>query len=150
MLALPLGACLIAASSPDERPARSEARRCWDGSVVPVHLRCPQRSQDPFFIFFDEGSDEIDPGVAVILSNVMQAYRMTGAQELVIVGHHSPSEPPLLAQRRAERVQAHLVRLGIPANVVRIEDGRSDHAPADAADDFPRRVNIFFPPLPDS
>jgi outer membrane protein OmpA-like peptidoglycan-associated protein len=150
VLALPLGACLIAASLPDERPARSEARRCWDGSVVPVHLRCPTRIQDPFFIFFDEGSDEIAPELAVILSNVMQAYRSTGAQDLVIVGHHSPSEPPLLAQRRAERVQAHLVQLGIPANVVRIEDRRWEHLPADGADDFPRRVNIYFPPLPDS
>jgi len=75
-------------------------------------------------VFFDWDSDIIDEQAMSILEAAAQAFNEFGIARIIAVGHADRSGPNDynmgLSERRAEKVQAALERLGIDANVINI------------------------------
>lgn len=75
----------------------------------------------PFLVYFDPGSHALSPGAIGIICGLPFA----GAPNVLIVGHTdtvgSFVDNKILSERRAEAVQACLIRVGVPAHMTRID-----------------------------
>lgn len=75
----------------------------------------------PFLVYFDSGSDALSPGAIGIICGLPFA----GGPNILIVGHTdtvgSFIDNKILSERRAEAVQACLLRIGVPAHKTRID-----------------------------
>lgn len=91
-----------------------------------------------FLLYFLEGKDELTPESQVALDGVLAGLRESGALDVQVIGHTdrlaSDEYNDRLSLQRAERVQAELVRLGIPSARIRTA-GRGEREPLVPTDD---------------
>jgi len=75
-------------------------------------------------LFFRGDSDRMTPQSATELPEIARAITSRPAPEVTLVGHADTSESPAyndaLSMRRAERVRAELVRLGVTATSITV------------------------------
>lgn len=80
-----------------------------------------QSQPAPYLIYFDPGSATLSPGALGIICGLPFA----GGPNILIVGHTdtvgSFIDNKILSERRAEAVQARLVRIGVPSHMIRID-----------------------------
>ena len=109
-----------------------------------------------FEVFFGFDSAELNPTARQVVADAAAAYRRAGQVEVSVVGHTDTSGSPdynlQLSERRAEAVQAALIREGVPAtSIVTIARGQEDLL-VPTADGVRqpenRRVEILLPPAP--
>lgn len=72
-------------------------------------------------VYFDPGSDTLSPGALGIICGLP----FKGGPSFLIVGHTDTVgtfiDNKILSERRAEAVQACLIRIGVPAHKIRID-----------------------------
>lgn len=75
----------------------------------------------PFLVYFDPGSATLSPGAIGIICGLP----FPGGPNFLIVGHTDTVGPlidnKILSERRAEAVQACLIRIGLPSHMIRID-----------------------------
>ena len=103
-----------------------------------------------FILYFLEARDELTPDSRQLLRQVVDEIGRRPAPEIVVIGHTDRVGPvpynDTLSLRRAERVRDELVKVGIPADRIRVE-GRGEREPlVPTPDEVPeprnRRVEI--------
>ena len=82
----------------------------------------------PYLIYFDPGSATLSPGAIGIICGLP----FKGGPSIMVVGHAdtvgSFIDNKILSERRAEAVQACLIRVGVPAARIKI-DSKGDSQP---------------------
>lgn len=80
-----------------------------------------QSQHVPFLVYFDPDSATLSPGAIGIICGLP----FVGRPHFLIVGHTdtvgSFIDSKILSERRAEAVQACLVRIGVPSHMIRID-----------------------------
>lgn len=75
----------------------------------------------PYLVYFDPGSHALSPGALGIIC----ALPFKGGPSVLVVGHTDTVgtfiDNKVLSERRAEAVQACLLRIGVPAHKIRID-----------------------------
>jgi outer membrane protein OmpA-like peptidoglycan-associated protein len=103
-----------------------------------------------FTVYFLEGRDELTPDSRAVLPRILDEIARRPAPEIVVIGHTdrvgAVPYNDVLSLRRAERVRDELVKVGIPADRIRVA-GRGEREPLVATpDEVPeprnRRVEI--------
>jgi outer membrane protein OmpA-like peptidoglycan-associated protein len=84
-----------------------------------------------FAVFFGFDSAELDAAARQVVAEAAAAYRQSGEAQVSVIGHTDTSGPAdynlRLSERRAEAVQAALIREGVPAtSIVTIARGQED------------------------
>lgn len=78
----------------------------------------------PFLVFFDWGKPELRSDDSAILDKVAEVYRANPGARLQLMGHTDRSGSAAVNRaaglRRAEAVQAELVKRGVPRNVMSV------------------------------
>jgi outer membrane protein OmpA-like peptidoglycan-associated protein len=103
-----------------------------------------------FMLYFVEGRDEFTPESLPVLQSILGEIARRPAPEIVVIGHTdrvgTVASNDALSLRRAERVRAELVKLGLAEDRIRVA-GRGEREPLiPTADEVPeprnRRVEI--------
>lgn len=106
-----------------------------------------------YIVFFDWDHSDLQVDAKEILAQAAANAQLGGISSIVATGHADRSGTDQynlrLSKRRAESVQAELVRLGVPMSEIAIE-WKGEHAPLVPTDDGirepqNRRVEIVFP-----
>jgi OOP family OmpA-OmpF porin len=96
---------------------------CPGGFTLPAGQACP--SADPWLLFFDWDSSEINPATAAILDSVVRLFPDFEGYSIAMSSHTDRSGTEAynmrLSRRRAERVRDYLVARRIPAASIRFE-----------------------------
>ncbi len=91
-----------------------------------------------FLLYFLEGKDELTPESQAEMARVLAELRESSAPDVLVIGHTDrlagDDYNDRLSLQRAERVQAELVRLGIPPARIRTA-GRGEREPLVPTDD---------------
>jgi len=91
-----------------------------------------------FLLYFLEGKDELTPESQIEMARVLAELRESSAPDVLVIGHTDrlagDDYNDRLSLQRAERVQAELVRLGIPLARIRTA-GRGEREPLVPTDD---------------
>jgi hypothetical protein len=109
-----------------------------------------------FMVFFALGSTELDSAALNVIAQAADAYQRSGEAQVSVIGHTDTSGSAelnqRLSERRAEAVQAALVRGGVPVtSIVTIARGQEDLlVPTGDGVREPenRRVEILVPQAP--
>ena len=109
-----------------------------------------------FMVFFPLGSSELDAAALNVITQAADAFQRSGNAQVSVIGHTDTSGSAQLNQRlserRADAVEAALVRAGVPAtNLVTIARGQEDLlVPTGDGVREPenRRVEILVPQAP--
>jgi outer membrane protein OmpA-like peptidoglycan-associated protein len=103
-----------------------------------------------FIVYFLEGRDELTADSRALLPRILDEIARRPAPEIVVIGHTdrvgTVPYNDALSLRRAERVRDELVKVGIPADRIRVA-GRGEREPLvptadEAAEPRNRRVEI--------
>lgn len=101
------------------------------GEFRAVLAALPSRPRS-FLLYFLEGKDELTPESQGELTRVLAELRDSSAPDVLVIGHTDrlagDEYNDRLSLQRAERVQAELVRLGIPPARIRTA-GRGEREP---------------------
>ncbi|NQV43714.1 MAG: outer membrane beta-barrel protein [Rhodospirillales bacterium] len=106
-----------------------------------------------YIVFFDWDHSDLQVDAKAILAQTAANAQLGGISSIVTTGHADRSGTDQynlkLSKRRAESVQAELVRLGVPMSEIAI-DWKGEHTPLVPTDDGirepqNRRVEIVFP-----
>ena len=91
-----------------------------------------------FLLYFLEGKEELTPESQQVMQQVFAEIARRAAPEIVVIGHtdRAGTVPynDALSLRRAEKVRAELVKLGIPADRIQAV-GRGEREPLVATED---------------
>jgi OOP family OmpA-OmpF porin len=102
--------------------------------------------ETPYLVFFESGSDQLDPNAMDVVTFAARAARIAEPAEVAVTGYADPagdaSDNEALSQRRAEAVAEALRAAGVPAGGIRTA-ARGSAAVA-GADERARRVEITF------
>lgn len=120
-----------------EGAGRAVDRHVGIGVGEATWLRLPE--PEPVVVHFPVGSAR---AAAAELGPLRELAARLGQADLVVSGSYSPEGDPVtnaaLARERAEAVRAELLRLGVPAARVRVED----HGPSEGGDPEELRVAV--------
>jgi outer membrane protein OmpA-like peptidoglycan-associated protein len=135
--------------------APPETKTCPNGAIILLTQACPAPAFiDPFIIFFDFDSDDINPAAAAILDNAVAAWRQISGFLVMLDGHAdrsgAASDNLALSRRRANRVRAYLIGHGVPDGAITTETWGESRALVETPDGVRepqnRRVEISFAP----
>jgi hypothetical protein len=117
MRLLLLGVSAFAVTLPLAASAQTPAS--MSGTAEPGEV-----AQGRYLVFFALGRATLDAEARQVVAEAAQSYRQSGKAQVEITGYTDTSGSPELNQhlseRRAEAVQAELVRQGVPADVVTV------------------------------
>ena len=99
----------------------------------------------PYLVFFESGSDRLDPNARDVVTFAARAARIAEPAEIAVTGYADPagdaSDNQTLSQRRAEAVAKALRASGVPAGEIRTA---ARGAAAAGTAERARRVEISF------
>ena len=101
--------------------------------------------ETPYLVFFESGSDQLDPNAMDVVTFAARAARIAEPAEVAVTGYADPageaSDNQALSRRRADAVAEALRAAGVPAGGIRTA---ARGATVGSVDERARRVEITF------
>jgi outer membrane protein OmpA-like peptidoglycan-associated protein len=101
--------------------------------------------ETPYLVFFDSGSDQLDPNAMDVVTFAARAARIAEPAAVAVTGYADPageaSDNQALSRRRADAVAEALRAAGVPAGGIRTA---ARGATVGSVDERARRVEITF------